>query len=116
MASGRVVRSTRKLKLTKPVKISPSIYKLAKVEIFLFISIQDLVNILFHKIREIIVLKLFFHDDKRLRICESYFVLFQGVMNNNHVVLNSYHSGTGSWGEEEKQPLIIMCNDGTAFR
>ena len=50
------------------------------------------------------------------RICESYFVLFQGVMNNNHVVLNSYHSGTGSWGEEEKQPLIIMCNDGTAFR
>ena len=63
MASGRVVRSTRKLKLTKPVKISLSIYKLAKVEIFLFISIQDLVNILFHKIGEIIM-KLFFYDDK----------------------------------------------------
>ena len=38
------VHSTQKLKLTKLVKISPSIYKLARVEIFVFISIQDLVN------------------------------------------------------------------------
>ena len=55
--------------------------------------------------------KVFRFNDKKLIL-----FLLQGVMNNNHVVLNSYHSGTASWAEEEKQPLIIMCNDGTAFR
>ena len=39
------VRSTQKLKFTKLVKIFLSIFKLEKVEIFVFILIQDLVNI-----------------------------------------------------------------------
>ena len=39
-----------------------------------------------------------------------------GVANNNHVVLNSYNSLNSTWGNEEKQPLVIMLDDGTAIR
>ena len=54
------VRSTQKSKFTKPVKIFPSICKLEKVEIFVFILIQDLVNIRCHKGGGVIILKIFF--------------------------------------------------------
>ena len=36
--------------------------------------------------------------------------------NDTHVVLNTYNGGTNTWGPEEKQPLIIMCSDGSAVK
>ena len=55
------VRSTQKLKLTKLVRISLSISKLGKVEIFVFILTQDLVNILISYFSNV-----FRYDDKKL--------------------------------------------------
>ena len=36
-----------------------------------------------------------------------------GYEGYNHVVLNSYDGRRGEWGVEEKQPLVIMCDDGS---
>ena len=55
------VRSTQKLKLTKLVRISLSTSKLGKVEIFVFILTQDLVNILISYFSNV-----FRYDDKKL--------------------------------------------------
>ena len=55
------VHSTQKLKLTKLVRISLSTSKLGKVEIFVFILTQDLVNILISYFSNV-----FRYDDKKL--------------------------------------------------
>ena len=55
------VRSTQKLRLTKLVRISLSTSKLGKVEIFVFILTQDLVNILISYFSNV-----FRYDDKKL--------------------------------------------------
>jgi len=42
---------------------------------------------------------------------------FNPRLNSNHIVLNSYDSnGSGTWGFEEKQPLVIMLDQGSAVR
>ena len=62
------------------------------------------------------------HFNPRLGGCINYYKLdliilrHVGVSNNNHVVLNSYNSLSSTWGNEEKQPLIIMVDDGSAIR
>ena len=33
-----------------------------------------------------------------------------------HVVINTYDSKTATWGHEEKQPLVVMSEDGGAMR
>ena len=39
-----------------------------------------------------------------------------GIEGYNHVVLNHFDGKTGQWGPEEKQPLVIMCDDGSAVK
>ena len=39
-----------------------------------------------------------------------------GYEGYNHVVLNSYDGRRGEWGVEEKQPLVIMCDDGSGVK
>ena len=39
---------------------------------------------------------------------------FNPRLSNNQIVLNSFDAG--AWGDEEKLPLIVMMDDGSAVR
>ena len=41
---------------------------------------------------------------------------FNPRLNSNYIVLNSYDSSSGAWGFEEKQPLVVMVDQGSAVR
>jgi len=41
---------------------------------------------------------------------------FNPRLNSNHIVLNSYDNLSGTWGFEEKQPLVVMMEQGSAIR
>jgi len=41
---------------------------------------------------------------------------FNPRLSKNHIVLNSYDTLSSSWGHEEKQPLVVMMEKGTAMR
>ena len=41
---------------------------------------------------------------------------FNPRLSSNHIVLNSFESLSGVWGFEEKQPLVVMVEQGTAVR